>query len=213
MPEICQISQSIILVCNHGSFRIMYHLWSEFQKVGWTYEGNAIRKILDNIPLIQSEVPKELDDFIDVLHAMREIRMATYGKTLKYCSPRPNPYFSNVVLNFEKKWQILHLKYKISVPNKTHIISAHIPQYIEKKKIALGKTSDNLIEQTHQQTNKVFSRSNYFVKRLDSPAHKEKLGKGVQRYNSYNIWNILVLISLLVYLMACGSLWCAATCK
>ena len=103
-------------------------------------------------------------------------------------------------------------KYKITVPNKAHI-SAHIPQYIEKKKIALGKTSDNLIEQTHQQTNKVFSRSNYFVKRLDSPAHKEKLGKGVQRYNSYNIRNILVLISLFVYLMACGSLWCAAACK
>ena len=89
--------------------------------------------------LIKSEVPKEFDDFIDVLHAMREIRMATYGKTLKYCSPRPNPYFSNVVLNFEKKWQILHLKYKISVPNKAHIISTHIPQYIEKKKLLWAK--------------------------------------------------------------------------
>ena len=53
---------------------------------------------------------------------------------------------------------------------------AHIPQYIEKKQIAFGKTSDQLIEQTHQQTSKVFSRSNYFVKRLDSPSSQRKIG-------------------------------------
>ena len=124
---------------------------------------------------------------MEVLEAMREIRLSTYGQNLTYCSPRPNPYYKNVVLNFENKWQHLQEKYKISCPNKAHIICQHIPEYVEKKKMALGRTSDQLIEATHAQTNKLFSRSKYFVKALDSPAHKSKIEKGLKHYNSLNI--------------------------
>ena len=61
--------------------------------------------------------------------------------------------------------------------NKAHIICQHIPEYVEKKKMALDRTSDQLIEATHAQTNKLFSRSKYFVKALNSPAHKSKIEK------------------------------------
>ena len=63
----------------------------------------------------------------------------------------------------------------------------HIPEFIEKKKLALGKTSDQLIENTHQHTNKIFSRSSYYVKNVNSPAHKSKLERGLAQYNSYNV--------------------------
>ena len=91
---------------------------------------------------------------MEVLEAMREVRLSTYGQSLKYCSPRPNPYYKNVVLNFENKWKHLQQKYKIPCPNKVHILCQHIPEYVNKKEASLGRTSDQLIEATHAQTNK-----------------------------------------------------------
>ena len=44
-----------------------------------------------------------------------------------------------------------------------------------------------LIESTHQHTNRIFSRSNYYVKNLNSPAHKTKLQRGLAQYNAYNV--------------------------
>ena len=106
---------------------------------------------------------------------------------LSYCSPRPNPYYRNVIQNFENKWHHLQQKFGITSPPKVHIICEHIDEYIESKGIALGRTSDQLIEQTPQQTNKLFTKSHYYVKDLSSPAHKTKLRQGVNHYNTYNI--------------------------
>ena len=124
---------------------------------------------------------------VDILHVVKEVRMATYGQNLKYCSPRPNPYYKNVVGNLEKKWKHVQSKFSITCPNKIHIMCQHIPEFIEKKKLALGKTSDQLIENNHQHTNKIFSRSCYYVKNVNSPAHKSKLERGLAQYNSYNV--------------------------
>ena len=87
-----------------------------------------------------------------------------------------------------KKWKHVQSKFSITCPNKIHIMCQHIPEFIEKKKLALGKTSDQLIENTHQHTNKIFSRSCYYVKNVNSPAHKSKLERGLAQYNSYNVW-------------------------
>ena len=151
------------------------------------YEGNQLKKILDNIPIIQEIVPKEFHPLIDAFSALKELKMATYGQRLNYCSPRPAPYYRNVVKNVERKWNKINEQFKTSLTPKIHAIIDHIPDYIEEKGIALGKTSDQLIEATHQQHNKLFNRSGYFVKVLNSPAHKSRLEKGVHHYNSYHV--------------------------
>ena len=97
-----------------------------------------LKKILDNIPTILQEVLTEYHDFVEVLEVMREVRLSTYGQSLKYCSPRPNPYYKNVVLNFENKWKHLQQKYKIFSPNNVHILCQHITEYINKKEASLG---------------------------------------------------------------------------
>ena len=78
-------------------------------------------------------------------------------------------------------------KYKVGFTNKSHVICAHVPEYVEEKGVSLGRTSDQLIEQTHQHTNKLFNRSHYYVKNLNSQAHKDRLEKGLNHYNSYNV--------------------------
>ena len=151
------------------------------------FEGNGIKKILNNINLIEKEVPQEFSPFIDALDALKEVRHATYGNKLSYCSPRPAPYFDNVIKNFEDKYNILKDTFKVSITNKIHIMSEHIPEYIREKELSLGRSSDQLIESTHQHTNKIFSRSKYFVKNVSSPYHKKKLKMGLNHYNSYNV--------------------------
>lgn len=71
-------------------------------------KGNQIRKILDNIPIILETVPQEFHPLVDAFSALRELRMATYGQRLTYCSPRPAPYYRNVVKNLERKWNTIN---------------------------------------------------------------------------------------------------------
>ena len=100
------------------------------------FEGNQLRKILDNLMLVEEIVPQEFNDFVDTFKALREIKLSMFGNSLRYCSPRPNPYFRNVVKNFENKWTHLQQKYGITSPPKVHIICENIPEYIESKGMA-----------------------------------------------------------------------------
>ena len=104
------------------------------------FEGNQLRRLLDNLMLVEEIVPQEFNDFVDIFKALREIKLSMIGNNLTYCSPRPNPYFRNVVKNFENKWTHLQQKYGITSPSKVHIICEHIPEYIESKGMALGRT-------------------------------------------------------------------------
>ena len=88
---------------------------------------------------------------------------------------------------FEDKTIQLQQKFKVTIPNKWHYVIDHVPEYVDKNNWSLGKTSDQLIESTHQHTNKIFKRSRYFVKDVSSPAHKNGVKNGVNHYNSYHV--------------------------
>ena len=144
-------------------------------------------KILKNVNIIEKEIPPEYHDFVEVFDAINEVKNSTFGTKLSICSPRPAPYFRNVAKKFENKWYNVQTKFKISCPNKAHFIMSHVAEYVENSNLSLGRTSDQLIESTHQHTNKIFQRSRYFVKDVSSPAHKKGLKNGVNHYNSYNL--------------------------
>ena len=65
---------------------------------------------------------------------------------LRYCSPRPAPYYRNVVSNYERKCQLVLEKYKVSITNKFHMIFGHVANYIEVKGLPLGRTSDQQVQ-------------------------------------------------------------------
>ena len=125
--------------------------------------------------MIESQIPGEYCEFIEVFDAINEVRLATYGNSLTYCSPRPAPYFKNVLKNFEEKTYNLKQNFKVTIPNKWHYAIEHVHEYIDKTNLSLGRTSDQLIESSHQHANKLFSRSKYYVKDVSSPAHKQGL--------------------------------------
>ena len=80
----------------------------------------------------------------------------------------------------------------LSITNKSHVICSHVPDYIEEKGLPLGRSSDQLIENTHCQTNRIFNRSHYYVKDLNSPAHKKKLGQGINHFIVIMPENLLI---------------------
>ena len=109
------------------------------------YEGNQCSKILKNVTIIENEIPEQFQEFIEVLDAFNEVKFTTYGNSLSYCSPRPPPYYKNVVKFFEDKTIQLQQKYKVTIPNEWHYVIYHVPEYVDKNNWSLGKTSDQLI--------------------------------------------------------------------
>ena len=52
--------------------------------------------------LLSQHVPSEFHDIVEVLESLKEVKDVTFTNQLRYCSPRPAPYYRNVVKNYEK---------------------------------------------------------------------------------------------------------------
>ena len=73
-----------------------------------------------------------------------------------------------IIKELEDTVNILKDKFAVSITNKMHIITTHVPEYIEETRLSLGQTSDQIIESSHQYVNKRFMDSNYFVKNVEN---------------------------------------------
>ena len=65
----------------------------------------------------------------------------------------------------------------------------HVKFYFQQTGKSLGFYTDQLIEAMHQYVDKRLTRSNYVVKDVTSDIHGEKLHKGINHINSYNLSN------------------------
>ena len=77
----------------------------------------------------------------------------------------------------------LLFKIGISVPNKVHIITDHLPIYLSK---TLHYLSDQTMESVHQDFFMRMASGNYNVKNFRSRSHGKKLSRGVSHFNSLN---------------------------
>ena len=89
--------------------------------------------------------------------------------------------------DFEEKIMFLHGKYGLSITPKMHILLCHFEEYIKLTGKPLGYVSDQTVEMCHQIVNNRFTKSNYYVKAVESDKHGENLLRGVLHVNSYNI--------------------------
>ena len=110
---------------------------------------------------------------------IRDFKQSVCGTTL-------DPDFQSVIDKLEISFNTLHIKFGCTIPNKAHIMVAHVPDYIVFSKIPLGQTSDQLIEAMHQYVNRRFLGSRYTVNNVENESHGEKLLKGTHHINSYN---------------------------
>ena len=92
---------------------------------GKTFEGNKCSKILKNLELLKScQVQYEITkSIIGTLQAIKDFIVACCSKYLKAS-------WKKSIQNVTKTWSFLHETYGISIPNKAHIIMAHVDEYI-----------------------------------------------------------------------------------
>ena len=95
--------------------------------------------------------------------------------------------FENVIDDFSKSWKDLRECHGTTVPNKVHIIQAHLSDYLKKTKTTFKNKSDQVVESTHQEYFSRMKSSNYIVKNFKSEKHGLKMLKGTMHFNSYNV--------------------------
>ena len=156
----------------------MYILKADYQGKS-KFEGNQITKILNNLDELKEVLTEEQTPFYDGFENLRKFKIACCGNIL-------DPNVMAIIKELEDTVNILKDKFAVSITNKMHIITTHVPEYIEETRLSLGQTSDQIIESSHQYVNKRFMGSNYFVKNVENPSHGEKLLKGLKHINSYN---------------------------
>ena len=89
-------------------------------------------------------VNTELKDFTDCLRKLSVVDKVANDSTLA-------PDYKEKIKAFEDSWMVLHDKYKVTIPNKVHIIVTHLVEYFDERGITLNQTSDQTIESVHHE--------------------------------------------------------------
>ena len=87
---------------------------------------------------------------------------------------------------FKESWMKLKNLNGFTIPTQVHVITDHLPFYLQKFSKTLTTTSDQTVESVHQDFNSRMTTSKYVVKNFRSRIHGLKLHKGAINYDSYN---------------------------
>ena len=99
--------------------------------------------------------------------------------------PKLEDEIYEVIKSFRDSYIELKDQFTISVTNKVHVIIDHLPEYFERNKTTLLKTSDQTIEATHSKLDQFLKTHGYFRKNNDDPKSGVKLFEGILAWNSY----------------------------
>ena len=145
---------------------------------GKTYEGKQCRDILKNIE--NFKFPMVFNPFVTALKAHRNLVKLCYKEEL------PSNY-KEVINQLKSAYNVLVVKFGVTINNKMHIIFDHLEDYFDHTKLSLVKTADELIENMHQFVHKRLLRSGYKVKDLLNPNHGLNLYRAILHINAYNV--------------------------
>ena len=99
---------------------------------------------MNNIQLLGECVEKteKNKSVIETLIAFRDFNFSCCGSELS-CN------WIETIEFFSESWQQLHKNYGVRIPNKVHIVQAHVATYIQRTGKSLGRVSDQIVESTH----------------------------------------------------------------
>ena len=135
-----------------------------------------MKKIFGGLDTLEADLPEKYLPFVYTLRAIHALDVGVSGKKL-------DPNYSALINDFTKSWDVLKKRFGVSEPNKCHIISCHLETYFSMTGNALGTTSDQIVEASHQLVNRRFVTSNYVVKDVHQAAYAEKFHRGIMHYN------------------------------
>ena len=93
--------------------------------------GNACKKLLENLNKLRSQLPRKLRKYVNALDAFNNVRKSCFGQTLE-------PDFKTNILLFQQAYDCLGVPYT----NKVHVLIDHVPYFCDLKKKGLGFFSE-----------------------------------------------------------------------
>ena len=93
--------------------------------------------------------------------------------------------FEEVIKSFENSYNSLKTQFKISIPNKIHVMISHLSTYLKNSGESLKKVTDQTIEATHSKLDQFLRSHGYFRKNIESEEAGDKLHDWVLAWNSY----------------------------
>ena len=93
--------------------------------------------------------------------------------------------YKEYIEDFKADWTQLNHEFGISFPNKVHIITSHLADFIERQKRPLGEFTEEVVEAAHQRLDKIWEW--YVVKMVEKESHGKKFLDCVNHFNSLNI--------------------------
>ena len=142
------------------------------------YNGNYCEKIMKHLDILEKDVNLELQPFIEVLKAIKEIKDSCFGPTLK-------PTYQRAIDRFEKAWYEIYIEFEIPFSNKCHVLIEHVPQVIQRTGKSLYLSSEQVVEGSHAKFETLWQR--YKVLDLERENHGSQLLKCVIDFNSKKV--------------------------
>ena len=104
--------------------------------------------------------------FVDCMESLQKVRKACFGFTL-------DGNYKEYIEDFKADWTQLNHEFGISFPNKVHIITSHLADFIERQKRPLGEFTEEVVEAAHQRLDKIWEW--YCVKMVEKESHGKKI--------------------------------------
>lgn len=103
---------------------------------------------MKRISELREIIPDDFHIFVDTFQALNDVKKSCFGFTLA-------ENYSEKIKLMEEKWTQLNEKFKVSIPNKCHIIFDYLDEFIIRKNRPLREFSEQVVEASHQKLKQI----------------------------------------------------------
>ncbi len=105
--------------------------------------GNDCNYVLSHVDSLAEKVPDHLVAFVTVMRALNNVKDACFSTDFL------DPNYKEIIREFEKSVEDLKTIHGVNIINKWHILTKHLPQWIDKYQRPLGRYGEHELEALH----------------------------------------------------------------
>ena len=150
---------------------------------GRTLEGKEVSKVLKNVNLLEEIISPTYKPFTNFLHAYAAVVKSQFQVSLQDSWQEDTNNFGVRLAELQKAFP------SVRMTPKWHIILNHVPEWLMRNNRGLGQVSEQEVEDTHSQFEKVWAK--YRVKSVLNPIYINNYYRAVTDHNTTNLGEIL----------------------
>ena len=150
---------------------------------GRTLEGKEVSKVLKNLSLLEEAIPPHCKPFTEFLHSYAAVVKSQFQVNLLDSWQEDSNNFGARLLELQVAFPCVRMT------PKWHIILNHVPEWLKRNNKGLGQVSEQEVEDTHSQFEKVWAK--YRVKSVSNPVYESNYFRAVTDNNTTNMGSTL----------------------